>query len=472
MITLTKQKNEQMVFDLMNPEELIRPEGFSCSCGRQHRAEIRFLRIAPGALSEVTKALSVLGCSRPMVVCGPHGYEAAGKTVCSLLEAGGIAYSLHRLDEENGERIKPSEHAAGSLLLGYDQKCDMILGVGSGVINDLCKVLCTAAKVPCMIVATAPSMDGYASDSASVEIGSIKYSLKEKMPEAILCDTQILAKAPQKMIRAGMGDILAKYTSLIDWKISHIVTGECYCDLAADLVRDSLRRTVAVADGVRESREETVLAITEGLVLSGIGITFAGCSHPASGLEHYFSHCWEMMQLEKGKDSELHGIQVSIGMLLTLKIIEYLKTICPVMEHAEAAAGRFDEAVWEKNIRRVFPKAADGILEIEKQTRKNDRAGRLERAAIAIAHWDEILSLFQTELPSYEETKALMRRIGMPVTPREIGLTNREVIDAFVCSRDIRDKYLLSSLIWDIGYMEETTAMLKDVLYAETKSES
>ena len=442
--------------------QLIRPEGFPCTCGRQHAAAIRYLKIGPGVIHLLPEALRAIGARHPMVVCGSCGYEVAGKTVCALLDQNTISYSLHVIPCEDQERIKPAEYAAGSMLLHYDHNCDLVLGVGSGVINDLCKVLSKTAKIPCMIVATAPSMDGYASDSSSMEIDGIKCSLKEQMPAAILCDTKLLAQAPMHMIHAGLGDILAKYTSLCDWKLSNIVTGEYYCDAVAELVRDSLMKTVSGAQAIKERKESSIQAVTEGLVLSGIGIAFAGTSHPASGLDHYFSHCWEMMLLERGEDYELHGIQVGIGMLLTLKIIERLKTVRPDMTRAEAAADRFDEAAWEQNLRRVFPKAADGIIAIERKAGKNLRAGRLRRAARAIDCWDEILELFDTTLPGYDEVEALMLELGMPTKPQEIGLTPEDVADAFVCSRDIRDKYLLSSLIWDLGYMDEFAGWLRE----------
>lgn len=445
-----------------SPEQLIRPEGFPCSCGKEHRADIQYLKIQPGAVRLVPEALAVLGTRRPMVICGPFGYEAAGKTVCALLEGAGVPYTLYRLQSEDGGKIKPSEHAAGSLLFNFDPACDLILGVGSGVINDLCKMLGRAARLPCMIVATAPSMDGYASDSSSVEIGGIKRSVKSQMPAAILCDTQIMAQAPLCMIHAGLGDIFAKYTALFDWRLAHMVTGEPYCGEIAQLVDRSLQKTVAAAPRAVKREEDAVCAIAEGLVLSGLGMAFAGSSHPASGLDHYFSHCWEMLLLERGQDYALHGLQTGVGMLLTLKIAEKLKGISPDLARARAAADRFDPAAWEQNLRRVFPKAASGILEIERKAGKNERAGRLKRAERIIAVWDQILKLMEDTLPRYDAVKAMMLDAGMPTTPWELGLTADDAVDAFVCSRDIRDKYLLSSLIWDIGYLEEAAQWVRE----------
>ena len=444
----------------MTLEELICPEGFVCSCGRVHRAEIAFIRIGRGALSSVTEALNTLGKKHPMILCGTNGYEAAGKAVCRLLEETGIRYSLQILEEADGGMLKPAEYAVGSAVLNFDHAADVVMGIGSGVINDTCKLIAKTAKISCMIVGTAPSMDGYASDGSSMEVGGIKQSLKEQIPAAIICDTAVLAQAPMHMIHAGIGDILAKTTSLFDWKLSSVATGEHYCEEIAALVNHSLQNVIRMAPAAVQRDEKAVSEITNGLVLSGVAMAMEGSSHPASGLEHYFSHCWEMMKLERGERYELHGIQVGVGMLLTLKIMQWLKTVRPDMARVENAIQAFDRNAWEENIRRVFPKAAEGILAIEPAAKKNDPSGRRLRAERAIASWNAIMDFADKQLPAYEEMAGFMKRLGMPTRPEEIGLSRQDVLDAFVCSRDIRNKYILSSMIWDIGCMEECTEWL------------
>ena len=441
-------------------EELIRPEGFSCTCGRVHRSAIPNINIGSGVLASVTEALTTLGKNHPMVLCGPNGYEAAGKAVCRLLEESAVPYTLHVLEEENGGMLRPAEYAVGSAVLNFDHDADIVLGVGSGVINDTCKVIGRVAKIPCMIVGTAPSMDGFASDGSSMEVGGIKQSLKEQIPEAIICDTDILSQAPMHMIHAGIGDILAKTSSLFDWKLSAIATGEHYCEEIAALVRNSLENVIRLSPQAVQRDGTAVKEVTDGLVLSGVAMALEGSSHPASGLEHYFSHCWEMMKLERGEPYELHGIQVGVGMLLVLKIVQWLKTVRPDMERVEKAIPAFDREAWEKNIRRVFPKSSEGILAREVSARKNDPEGRRARAERVIAAWDEILALMEKELPSYQAMAEYMKKLGMPTKPEEIGLSRQDALDAFICSRDIRNKYILSSMIWDIGYMEECAAWL------------
>ena len=451
-------------FSELRSEELLCERGFDCACGRHHSADMKFLRIGHDAIKSVPEALEKIGSRKPFVVCGPNGYKAAGETVVRLLEEAGIPYKLHIIPCKKGERIAPSEFAAGSIILNFDPDCDLILGVGSGVINDLCKVVGKATGNPCAIIGTAPSMDGYASASSAMEVNNIKVSLPEQLPCAVICDTGIMAQAPMRLLWAGLGDMMAKYTALCEWRLANLVAGEYYCEEIAKLVRASLEKIAEGADKVMERNEHSVATIAEGLVLSGLGMAFAGVSRPASGLDHYFSHCWEMVAIARGQESDLHGIQVGIGTLLTMKIYQHMRTIRPTMEHAIAAADAFDEAAWEANIRRVFVDTADGIIEMEKEAGKNLREGRLQRAKTIIDNWDNILKIMDEELPAYEEVYGIMTHAGMPLMPQDIGLSVDDAIDAFICSRDIRNKYLTSSLIWDIGYMDEFALWLRSEL--------
>ena len=96
--------------------------------------------------------------------------------------------------------------------------------------------------------------------------------------------------------------------------------------------------------------------------------------------------------------------------------------------------------------------------------KKNDPDGRRARAKRVIAAWDDLLALMEKDLPAYQDMAEYMKKLGMPTKPEEIGLSRQDVLDAFVCSRDIRNKYILSSMIWDIGYMEDCTAWLDSQL--------
>ena len=448
-------------FDELTLQQLTRPEGYDCACGHHHACALQYLRIGRGALTSVPDMLSALGSKRPFVLCDRNTYAAAGERVCALLDRAGIAHTLYVLPGE--ERISPAEWEVGSAVMHYDPRCDLILAVGSGVLNDIGKVMAHAIGTRSAVVGTAPSMDGYASNSSSMEVDHVKVSLYNHAPAGILLDTDVLDQAPMRMLWAGLGDMVAKYVALCEWRISNLVTGEFYCENIAALMRAAVRRVADAAPGIPSRDPDAVGAIAEGLVIAGIAMAYAGISRPASGLEHYFSHMWEMMALERGSRYDLHGIRVGVGTLLTLKLYEKIRTITPDPARARQHMASFNPAAWEAQVRRIFGKTADEILKIEAQTRKNDPARHAARLDNILAHWDDILRIIDEELPPLDALRGLMASTGMPLTPGDIGVSIQDTVDAFLGSRDIRDKYLSCSLLWDLGLTEDFAAYLAQV---------
>ena len=117
------------------------------------------------------------------------------------------------------------------------------------------------------------------------------------------------------------------------------------------MVRAALRACVDNADGVVARDPKAVRAVMEGLVLSGVAADWAGVSRPVSGVEHYFSHIWDMRALEFGSPFDLHGIQCGIGTLYALRGYEALAKTTPNPERANRRFAAFD---------RYFPHDARG----------------------------------------------------------------------------------------------------------------
>lgn len=447
-------------FDQMSLKELIRPEGFDCECGRHHVCALQYLKIGRGAVERVPEMLAAMGKKRPFVVCDQNTYEVAGRRVCEILDRAGVEHGLYVIP---GKRISPAEWEVGSALMHYDPRCDMLLGVGSGVVNDTCKVLAHAIGVPSAIVGTAPSMDGYASNSSSMEVNHVKVSLYNHAPVGILLDSEILAQAPMRMLWAGLGDMVAKYIAVCEWRISHIVTGEFYCESIAQMMRSALKKIVDASDGITKRDPDAIQSIAEGLVVAGMAMAYAEISRPASGLEHYFSHMWEMMALERGVPYDLHGIQVGVGTVLSMKLYRKIRQIQPDRAKAEAHMKAFSRADWEAQVRRIFGKTADEIIAIEDKTHKNDPARHAKRLDNLVNHWDEILKIIDEELPDYDALYQTMAKTGMPMRPSEIDVPMDDVVNAFIGARDIRDKYLSCSFLWDLGLTDEFAEYLREV---------
>lgn len=451
------------MFETMTLEELVRPEGYDCPCGKHHACGLDYLKIGRGAIAHVAEMVAALGKKRPFVVCDDNTWKVAGEKVCALLMQAGVEHTSYIIPCA-GERITPAEWEVGSVVMHYDPRCDMLLGVGSGVINDICKVVAHAVGVPSAIVGTAPSMDGYASNSASMEMNHVKVSLYNHAPLGILLDSEILAQAPMRMLWAGLGDMVAKYIAMCEWRMAAIVEGEHYCENIAQLMRSAMKKIISVAEGIPARDPDAIQSVAEGLVLAGVAMAYADNSRPASGLEHYFSHMWEIMALERGALSDLHGVQVGVGTILCLKLYEkILRDVTPDRAKAEAHMAAFDRTVWEAQIRRIFGGAANEIIAIEDKTKKNSPQRHAKRLDTIIERWPDILACIREELPPCGELRSILAATGMPTTPQELGIPVEQVVDAFVGARDIRDKYLFCSLLWDLGMTQEFTEYLRQV---------
>ena len=375
------------------------------------------IKIGSGAIASIPEGLAAMGCKHPFIVCDVNTKAAAWDKVKAVLDQANIAHTFFCFPMKE---VEPDEHAMGSMVLAFDPACDCVLGIGSGVINDSCKVLAHAMGKKQMIVGTAPSMDGYASSSSSMVINGCKVSMINACPAAIICDIDIIKDAPMRMLHAGLGDMLAKYIGLCEWRIVEIINGEYRCENVAALMRSSVDKIVANAPGLRRREPAAVQATVEGLVLSGIAMSYAGSSRPASGLEHYFSHLWEMMALERGVPYELHGIQVGVGTLLGLRVFDMIRTMTPDKEKALAFVEHFDEEAWKAEMRRIFGSAADELIRQEYEIlHNNDKAAHKARLERIIAHWDDIQRIIREELPETEKLVALMREVEAPMVPAD-----------------------------------------------------
>ena len=436
-------------------EGLLQEGGFDCPyCGKHHSTGLKHLRVGSGVIKEVPEILGKIGAKKPYIVCDINKWKSAAEQVTEILKAAGYEYSLYRFDKEE---LDPDEAALGLLAMNWDPSCDIVMAVGSGVINDLTKCLGHVANLPTMVVGTAPSMDGYASNSSSMLVDGVKSTLYNKCPVAVVADIDIMANAPMRMLKSGFGDVVAKYVSTCEWRISNLVTGEEYCEGIASIVRRSLAKMVATADKLTERDPETVGAVVEGLILTGIAMSFAECSRPASGLEHYFSHIWDMMCLDRHITPDLHGIQCGVGTVLTIRLYQWLKNITPDKAKALESVANFDTAAWEKHVNKVFGQIAPNVFAIEEKVHKNSAEKHAKRLEVIIENWDRILKIIEEELPDIETFEGYMKAAEMPMLPRDLSFecSAEDVKDCLRGARDIRDKYLGCSIMWDLGLLEE-----------------
>ena len=303
-------------------------------------------------------------------------------------------------------------------------------------------------------------MDGYASATSSMSMDNLKTSLNSRCADVIIGDVDILKNAPEHMLKAGLGDMLAKYVSIAEWRIANIITGEYYCEAVAQLIRDALKKCVDNAAGLLTRDEEAIRAVFEGLVIGGIAMAYAGVSRPASGVEHYFSHVWDMRGLEFGTQVDLHGIQCAMATMKSVKLYEAVKSVTPDEEKAFAAVEAFDYGKWSEQLRCFLGKSGETMIAQEQRERKYDKSTHPARYQIIAENWDTILKIIEEELPSAEELSRIMDTIGISQDLNTIGVGSECAKLTFKATKDIRDKYVLSRLAWDLGILDELCDLL------------
>lgn len=423
-----------------------------CECGKVHKLPTAKVYVGSGAINNIVAAVNETGAKKAFVLSDKNTFPIAAEQVLSLLKDGGIECASYSFS--TGE-IEPDERAVGSAIMHFDYSCGVVIGVGSGVINDIGKIVSATAKVPYIIVGTAPSMDGFASASSSMTRDGVKISLPSKNAGVIIGDTDILKNAPMNMLKAGLGDMVAKYVSICEWRLSNLITGEYYCEKTAKIVRDCLKKCVDNADGLLKREEKAVEAVFEGLVLCGAAMAYVGASRPASGVEHYFSHVWDMRGVEFSLPLELHGNQCAVGTFIACSLYEKVKKITPNREKALSYVKQFDYESYKSILQKFLGKGAESLIELEKREKKYDIALHSQRLEVIIEKWQNIIEVIEQEIPSQDIIQKLYDNIKLPKTPSEIGVDENILQRTFETTKDIRDKYVLSRLAWDLGVIDE-----------------
>ena len=438
----------------MDLNALIRLGTFECECGKTHSPGVTRVIIEKGAVRRLPELLREIGAKKPFLLSGHDTFSAAGEQVCAVLREAGFSFGEYVFPVSP---VRPTEYTVGSALMHFDYSCDAIVGIGSGVINDTGKMLARATGMKYIIVATAPSMDGFVSGTSSMDRDGLKTSIYSTAAWGVVGDLDILCRAPMHLLRAGVGDMLAKITSLVEWKLAAVIVGEDYCEATAALVERALSQVTGQAKGLLARDPEAVRAVMEGLIIAGIAMNYAGVSRPASGMEHYFSHIWDMRSLAfEGAQFEQHGIQAGLGTLYTLMAYETFLNgnYTPDRARAMAFVNNFSLEDWNRRLLAFIGPGAEAMIEGEEREHKYDAQKHEKRFAVLEENWDGILSIIRT-LPPSGEIRALMESIGFPTSASVIGYDDEQVKTTFTMTKDIRDKYVGTRLFWDLGILDE-----------------
>lgn len=402
-------------------------KGIDCQCGKRHECCIKSVYIEKNAINRLTDICSDF--DNILIVADQNTYSVAGEKVKKALASKNIKEVIFTGDKvlvPNEEAINQVEKTLSNV--------DLILAVGSGVIQDLCKYVSHFNKIPYIDVATAPSMDGYASDGAAMILKGMKETVKAGLPLSIIADTEVLCTAPMDMIKAGYGDVIGKYSALNDWKISNLITGEYLCPFIYQLTYDQIEKVVSLADGLLKRNEESINSLMQALVVIGILMSFAGSSRPASGSEHHLSHFYEITGIIDDKPYLSHGLDVAYSTVVTAKVRENLLTAdFSNPPQLESEADRNEE------INRIYKQVAPNCIAL--QTKLNNYVDRRSDYAKLEKQIKNILK----EMPTSDEILKLLSLVDLDIKEFYNIYGTDKINDSVKYAKDLKDRF---TVLW------------------------
>ena len=400
-----------------------------CACGRVHRCDIPALRIGAGALEALPEM--TVGFSHILVISDRNTAPLAEARVRKLL--GDRVETSYIYDDD---LLVPDEERIAILEGLVTDRTDLILGIGSGVINDLCKYVSFLHGIESGIIATATSMDGYASSGAAMIQKGMKVTHTTHAPTLILGDVDILKNAPMDMIRSGYADIIGKYSALCDWKLSALVNGEYLCPSVYDLVKEETDSIRACASKLQERDPEAIGKLMEVLVLIGVCLTLLSTTRPGSGSEHHLSHFFEITGLIDDKPYFLHGTDVGYATTVTAELREKIRAV-----DRPTFATLSDESR-ERCYQSVYKRHWGEVKALQ------DEAGRYEKEtdtrAFYATHWEEIRAIL-AECPTRAEIEQMLLAVGFDLSLFEKMYGAKKIRTATLVAKDLKDRY---SVLW------------------------
>ena len=322
---------------------------------------------------------------------------------------------------------------------------DALIAVGSGTINDLTKYASALDGKPYAVFATAPSMNGYTSLTASISQHGHKLTLPAQAPAGAFFDLGVLAAAPKRMIRAGLGDSVCRATAQTDWLLSHLLLGTAYRQLPYDLLAEEEPLLLDMAADLVAGSIDAMRVLVRTLILSGLGTAIVGSSAPASQAEHLVSHYIDMLA-PTTRPHVFHGEQVGVTTLSIARLQEQLLASPPVLM-ADSVTERDVIAHFGPELgRSVWPELAAKLLDKTRTDALNQRIA---------TQWNSISSRLADVFLAPARIEAVLHAVGAPVAPAEIHLDRPFYEAALLHGREIRNRYTVLDVMASTGRLAQ-----------------
>lgn len=391
---------------------------------------------------------------RALIVADENTWRAAGEAVYGYLQSAGVEC------EEPFIFTDPHLHAEWRFIEMLDErlaKSDAIpVSVGSGTINDLCKLCSYHQSRPYMCVATAASVDGYSSFGASITYKNMKQTFTCPAPKAILADVGVMAKAPKEMTAAGYADLAAKIPAGAEWIVADFVGSEPIHDAAWHISQDGLKAALSDPEGVAALKPEAIAPFVEGLMLSGFAMQAARSSRPASCTDHLFSHLWNMRNHTYQGVTPSHGFQVSVGTLMMCAMFDqmYKSDFTQLDVDAAVAAWKSADQV-RHEAEELFAGEAFAELGVTEIMAKYDDKDEVRRQLNLVkANWPDLKAKLQAQCYTFDQMYRSLAIVGAPVKPEDVGISKAQMKSDVPFVRHIRRRYNMMDLGLRAGLLD------------------
>jgi len=411
--------------------------------------------IGAHAIAELIAHCQSRQAARFLLVSDENTHAVLGHRVeASLREQG---WNVRTVVLQGPEVIADEAHIVQVLLQAGDEERTYV-AVGSGTVTDITRFCSHRNRSTFISLPTAPSVDGYTSIGAPLIVRRLKQTAITQPPEAIFADMQTLCEAPRDMVAAGFGDMLGKYTSLADWRLGALLWDEPY---GVEIAQRARRAVQGCADSVEEISQASPAGIRhlmEGLLESGLCILAFGESRPASGSEHHLSHFWEMKLLQEHRPAILHGAKVGIGTVLTARRYETIRSLRrqDVAERlalapppgGEAEIRRIRSAYGAPSEWRLCKKEgalADQIIAQQQPFLEMSPTAFDALKRRIVDQWEQIQEIADS-VPPAQELARMLKQVGGPTAPHEVGLAEDEVQQALESAHYLRQRFTVAKL--------------------------
>jgi glycerol-1-phosphate dehydrogenase [NAD(P)+] len=406
-----------------------------------------------GAIQALPQIIIRLFPAMPILpVADENTWAAVGKETLKLLVKSGISVKSPYIFP--GKPTLEADYTYAIELSELFRKTPkgIPLALGSGTINDIVKLGAHLAQRPYICVATACSVDGYASDGAALLTEGFKMTHPCPAPTVIIGDSDVMARAPALLTASGYADLLAKVPAGADWILADFLKEDPIRPVSWHLVQQHLHAWLA--------DPKDTDAIFTGLTLCGLAMQYQKDSRPVSGAEHLLSHVWEMEHHEHQSAPILHGIKVGIGTLLITAVFTVL------MEQGVAGGALLESNNTVIHNKLALLDASFGHLANIEQMHstlhskyKDPRRQEMRRKKL-LANWPELADQIRSQLYSYEEVATLLTKAGCPVRSQDIGLDKNKAVTTLRKAQLIRNRYTVLDALDDLGLMENVIQII------------